>query len=367
MSNLKGKQYHKTDKDIHDQLMQRSPSKASILRHLQLRGLLFSHKIERDDLTEQISCWFTSYFDVKFIVEELGGGNSQRYNSCTEILNDLNEESIREILNDLSKECNFKHQAQHNGSFTISKSYSTSDFTKNVLSQTIHKKAELKIERTADNIIFIRTNTDAEAVQIVHKFKDKIKEKLKEKEQEYQDFEISFESLPNAIARTEFFLEIINNINGYKTIDMKSAAINSMDTPSSITEDTDSEKIGCIKKVILNGDSVHESTELKSLLDKGFYLTKIEWTMISESLNGDKIDLCAEFEDTINCTNFKYALLRIYPRKSDSDEFVKMGKTPSSVEFSSILPKIEQSAKKSFIKIRDKYQSRNDETSDESS
>lgn len=73
MSKIKGLSFYKTDKDIFDQLHQRTPSKASILEHLKQRGLLISHEEEKEELAEMISPWFTSYFDQKFIVGELGG------------------------------------------------------------------------------------------------------------------------------------------------------------------------------------------------------------------------------------------------------------------------------------------------------
>lgn len=72
--------------------------------------------------------------------------------------------------------------------------------------------------------------------------------------------------------------------------------------------------------------------------------------MESNSSTGDKIDLSAEFDDPNNCTGFRYALQRVYSKK-ENGEFNITGKTPSDIERMSILPKIELSAKQSYLKI----------------
>ena len=64
---------------------------------------------------------------------------------------------------------------------------------------------------------------------------------------------------------------------------------------------------------------------------------------------GDKIDLLAEFTDTVNCSGFKYGIKRVYSIK-DNGEY-NSGKTPSDSDRTVILPKIELSARQSYDKI----------------
>lgn len=127
--------------------------------------------------------------------------------------------------------------------------------------------------------------------------------------------------------------------------DVTSAFINK----SATQQEADEEVVGYIKKIALDGDSVHTSGEFQRLTNDGFYLTKIEWTVQSEKATGDKIDLLAEFTDTVNCSGFKYGIKRVYSIK-DNGEY-NSGKTPSDSDRTVILPKIELSARQSYDKI----------------
>lgn len=345
MNKIKGLSFFKTDKDIFDQLTQRTPSKTSVLEHLKQRGLLVSHQEERQDLAEMISPWFTSYFDQKFIVNELGGGNSQKKHNSTEIVLDYNAQDIQDILKEIKKDNSFIISQRKDGSFDITETYTKVDFTKNVLSQNTQKTAEIKIQKTEQGHILIRTNADEKANTITEVIKEKMKEKNADN---YQEFEINLSTITEPANRTQFFLELINNIDGYKLIDVTSAFINKNTTQ----EEVDAETVGFIKKIALNGDSVHTSSEFQRLTNDGFYLTKIEWTIQSEVATGDKIDLSAEFTDTINCSDFKYGVKRVYTAKGNGE--YTAGKPPSESDRMVILPKIELSARQSYDKISPK-------------
>ncbi len=347
MNKIKGKQYYKTDKDIHDQLVQKSPRRSAILHHLSNRGLLFSSQEDKRDLAEMVSPWFTGYFDQKFISDELGGGNGRKKYDSTEILLEYNQNEISDMLKDLKKEFGFKITKTKTDLEAVLE-YTKADFTKNTLSQNIKKTAEIKFEKTNEGKILIRTNGDENAGHIVSAFKQKIKEKHPS---DYDDFVISLSHTTTPSVRTQFFIDIINNIQGYRVVDMKVASISIMDSPESIIDDTEIQKMeGVVKRMVLSGGSVHQSNEFQNLLKKGFYLTKIEWTMESNSATGDKIDLSAEFDDPNSCTGFRYALQRVYSKK-ENGEYNITGKPPSNIERMTILPKIELSAKQSYLKI----------------
>lgn len=346
MSKIKGLSFYKTDKDIFDQLVQKTPSKSSVLEHLKQRGLLFSHLEDMQELAETISPWFTSYFDQKFIVGELGGGTSKKKHNSLEIELDYKKSDIDSILQELKKECEFQVSKNKNNSFDITKNYTKADFTKNSLSQNTQKSAEIKIEETENGNILIRSNTDEQATKIIGLFKEKLKEKNAD---DYKEFEINLSIVAKPDDRTKFFIELINGIDDYELVDVASALINKF----TITQEADEDIVGFIKKIALDGDSVHTSSEFNRLTNDGFYITKIEWTIKSCSSTGDKIDLLAEFSDTTNCSDFKYSIKRIYSLKENGE--YNSGKPPSEMERMIILPKIELSAKKSYGKIMADY------------
>lgn len=248
MNKIKGKQYYKTDKDIHDQLVQKSPGRSAILHHLANRGLLLSSQESKHDLAEMISPWFTSYFDQKFISDELGGGNGRKKYDSTEILLDYDQEEIGGILKDLKKDHGLEIVKTEKG-LEVKHDYIKADFTKNTLSQNTKKTAEIKFEKTSEGKILIRTNGDENAARIVSVFKQKIQEKHPE---DFSDFVISLSHVIDPSLRTEFFMDIIKNIEGFRVVDMKAASISIMDSPESIIDNEDTQKIeGIVKKMVL--------------------------------------------------------------------------------------------------------------------
>lgn len=355
MSKIKGSLFHKDDKNIWDALMHQTPSKKAVKTYLKSHGLLISNEDEKEDFAEYIAPWFTSFFDQKFIVEEKGGGNARKRFTNSEILIDYDKEEVKELLLDMKKDSGLGLNISiksNEDSLVIEETYTKADLTKNVLSQNIPKTAEIEIKRTEDNKLLIRSNNDEQAHKIVSILKDRIKESNKAT---YDEFVISFVSLADPKARTDFFLKLINDIDGYKTVDMKSVAVSKSDASSFDQDDElDEQTLGYIKRIMLDGGSVHQSKELSNLLKAGFYITKIEWTMESKLTTGDKIDLYSEFKNTNNCSDLIYALQRVYTRNDDGT-FKSTGKTASHIENSQILSKIESSAKRSFLAIQEEY------------
>lgn len=352
MSKIKGSMFYKHDKDISDALKQKTPSKNKLQNYLKNKGLLLSTEDTKEEIAEYIAPWFTSFFDQKFIVEEKGGGNTQKKYNNVEIDYEYDNNDLKEILKSIKRDKNLDMNftvTSHENSTIIEDSYTVPDFTKNTLSQNIPKTAEIEIIKTSEGKTLIRLNNDEHAKKISSIIRNKLREKNPES---YKEFVIDFSAITDSTIRTEFFFDLTRNIEGYKTTDMKSVAVDKIDGSDSYEyqdedEDEDDKTLGYIKRVMLNGGSVHQSPELMSLLDKEFYITRIEWTMESELLSGDKLDLYAEFKDTDNCSDFIYAIQKVYTRKQDGD-FTVTGKSPSSMDNKVILPKIENSAKEAF-------------------
>lgn len=350
MNKVKGNQFYTNDKDIRDQLFQRTPGLTSILNHLKQRGLLFSPAENKLDLVQDICPWFTSFFDKNFIIDELGGGNTHKRHNYSEVIIPFEKNELREVLRDLRKEFDI-NIIQINNSFTISENYTKADFTKNALSQHVQKIAEIKIERTAEGNILVRTNSDEQATKIANSLKSKLKAKNSEV---YEEFEIDLSNITDPTIRSNFFINIARGIKGYKLVDMRSANINMLDSPIEVNGEVDEITVGKIKKMALNGGSVHEAPELISLLQKGFYFTKVEWTIEKKNSSNDKIDLYAEFQDYNECTGFRYGIQRVYSKKSDGT-FSSNGKPPNEQQRQMILPLVEDSAKKTFNKILEDF------------
>ena len=354
MSKLKGSMFYKHDKDISDALKQKTPSKNKLQNHLKNRGLLLSTEDTKEDIAEYIAPWFTSYFDQKFIVEEKGGGNTQKKYNNVEIDSEYDNNDLKDILKSIKRDkdldMNFTVTSYENSTI-IEDSYTEPDFTKNTLSQNIPKTAEIEIIKTSEGKTLIRSNNDEYAKKISSIIRNKLREKNPES---YKEFVIDFSAITDSTIRTEFFFNLTKNVQGYKTTDMKSVAVDKIDSAESYEygseegkEDEDDRTLGYIKRVMLNGGSVHQSPELMSLLDKGFYITRIEWTMESNLTSGEKLDFYAEFRDTDNCSDFMYAIQKVYTRKQDGN-FTVTGKSPSTMDNKVILPNIESSAKEAF-------------------
>ena len=353
-----GSIYYNTDKNVHDALQNRKFGKKVLTDQLKDRGIFVSHQEEKEELVEYCSPIFTDYHNQKFIHEVLDDTKPRSNYQSTKIETTIEASEIREICQKIVEEreaigeSTKIHISPDSKIITIQSSYTEPDYSKSVMSQNLTRTSNIRIEKTEDGLK-VRGYSDDKSLSMSKDLIGLIRDENADRT--VDEIIISLEAITDSIARSEFFHRLISNINGYKIDDVKSVDVNHPKNSNSNEGDEEEEDIiGFIKKAVLNGGSVLNSPEFKSLNDSDFYVTKIKWSAVSEELNGDKVDFSAEFKSTDTCTDFNYSVISIYNKKKDG-EYTKNGKSPSDIEKNTLLPLIEKSASEAHQFIIDKY------------
>ena len=363
-----GSIYYNTDKNVHDALRNKKFGKKVIVDQLKDRGIFVSHQDEKEDLIEYCSPIFTDYHNQNFIHEILDDTKPRTNYQSREIKADIDVSEIRGLCQQIVSDREAKgestkvHYSPDSNIITIQSSYTEPDYSKSVMSQNLTRTSNIRVEKT-DEGLKVRGHSDEKSVSMSKDLINLIKEE--DKDRAVDEILISLEAITDPIARSEFFHLLISNVDGYKIDDVKSVDVNHPKNSNSTEDGEEEEVIGFIKRAVLNGGSVLNSPEFKSLNDADFYVTKVKWSATSEELNGDKVDFSAEFKSTDTCTDFIYSVLRIYNRKKDGD-YIKHGSTPSEIEKNILLPLVEKSALEAYQSIINKYGENPDTDFDES-
>ncbi len=133
--------------------------------------------------------------------------------------------------------------------------------------------------------------------------------------------EVSLEHIIDPAKRSEFFIELIKGVKGFKLHDVTDAFV----YKPKLKADGDDDDAGTtidlgvhITKASLKGEGVLQTEELRGLFAKGFYLWKIVWQAISESKESpDLYEFEAQFSEPETCTRFSYLPRGLYKIQED--------------------------------------------------
>ena len=193
-------------------------------------------------------------------------------------------------------------------------------------------------------------------MEMVEKVTDIIKEKTESEDVVVR--RITLEGINSPEARTFFFIQLIEGLEGYKLENVKQVDIRhpKAGQPLDESEEDDSSEIsGYIKNAVLNGEGVHISKQFKQFHDQGYHITKITWTVIDETPGGNKVELLAFFQDTLRCTDFKYQVKSIYKSKDGAFEFNLTGRSPSNEEKKVLTKLLEDASQAASDKVIEEY------------
>jgi hypothetical protein len=93
---------------------------------------------------------------------------------------------------------------------------------------------------------------------------------------------------------------------------------NELDEPDS--DDQNDTKLGIhITRASLKGEGVLESAEMNSLVEKGFYISKIIWQAKDSNIDSDIYEFEAQFSEPDTCTKFSYMSRGYYAYKGHQE------------------------------------------------
>ncbi|RFP26555.1 hypothetical protein D0T25_03960 [Duganella sp. BJB488] len=247
---------------------------------------------------------------------------------------------------------------QADGSLQLLVRYRKLHFNKSEFRQVEVKEAIVTLEREGD-VIIVRGPQNEKVDEICNELISNIEAKAAG---EVKIERIDLQSFPDSKARTQFFRHLIDDVPGYKRNDVTDVFlfnptkdIRSSDDAESDNEDSEIEPetdLGIhISRASLKGGQVLESTEMKDLLAKGFYVSKIVWKAREASFDADLVEFEAQFSEPETCTKFSY-LVKGYLEYQEEGKFSDHRKQFGSTRDREIGKLIETSARTAIQKLR---------------
>lgn len=326
--------YSVNDKAMFDALNQTKVTHEDMKSLFFKRGIIISKETKRKALALDFSKNYHGYYDFEYLSEILGSVGRREKLSInivnTTIKKDEMEASLKSICEDLQKEGDITNITFTEKGFEVSVKYVKLDYKMSEFRQSSSREAKIQIDinEAGEYITRFPQNTKA------RDFNDRLIEKIKENNKEDQATleEISLETVKAPTERSNFFKELIVSMHNYRCIDVSDVYVThpileAKKHPKEDNEADDDEDDDTvidtgyhISKASLKGRGVLESPELKELLSKGFYITKIVWNSVIEGFkDSDKYEFEAQFVDTDNCKLFSYLVRGLYKYKKANE------------------------------------------------
>jgi hypothetical protein len=350
MENKKGPSiYFLTDKNIHDALKNKKVKLKELRELLVERNVLFSAKDDKETLISYFVKNIHDYFDYKRIADMLENKNRKEPFTNSVVQSTVTKDQITKICAELKKVSSTKGESVSinvkGTTVTISTSYVDTDYSKTELRQRTTKKAVVEVDIDEKNgTLLLRRQANDKSKSIAKDLLQNIRENTSEKIEEEQ---ITLETISSPQARSEFFIELIQNINSYSLFDVLNVSVD-------IKHSEGQTMAGTIIKATLNGKDVLQSSQFKQMHDDGFYITKIIWLSEITKEKNQTVEFFAQFDTPETCTNFKYLVRSIYEKK-DSGEYKVTSRQPSLIERTDLTRKLEAASRRAMDTIAAKY------------
>ncbi|MGJ7247767.1 hypothetical protein ABM021_15670 [Morganella morganii] len=353
--------YSVTDKAIFDALNQNKISNEDMRKLFFKRGILISTKTQRKALAIDFSRYYHGYKDFQHLSDILGsiGRREKSTNNYIKTSLDKNEfeSCVRNTLNELNKEGDTTQIIATPSGFDILVKYVKLDYKLSEFRQSSTREASIQIELLENNEYLVRCPPNSKSDEFITILEQNIKEESNN--DDFSNDTITLESVKTSAERTRFFMKLIKELEHHELFDVSDVYIShpissEIERVSLSDEDEESSvpDLGYhISKASLKGRGVLESDELKDLLDKDFYISKIIWTMKDKNyMDSDLIEVEAQFLDSDNCKIFSY-LIRGYYQYVSIGEYSKNRKPFDSVRERELSKLLEKTARDISDKI----------------
>jgi len=349
-----------SDKNIFDALQHKKIRHSEVLRFLRNRGIIVSANLDKGVLSKIIARLTFDYTDYIHITKLLENPNRKEKTTRTTVKATANNEQLVEACQKITKSVDadesYKVVKKENSTILVV-TYTDVDFTKTELRQRTLKRCEIELQAEGDEVT-VRMPATKKGKEISERIRSSLSDVMGE---ELEEEVISLESIAVPEARSLFFDELIKSIPGYELEDVSSVDVyHEIDKLEEYSDDRDDDEdstnfAGFIRKAALAGGGVLESAEFNQLHSRGFFISKIIWTVIDTLPGGDKVELEAQFGEPSSCTDFKYLVRGVYNYNERTQIHNVTKRTPSRVETGSFNKKLEKAAKKAFDKVASIY------------
>ncbi len=382
--------YFADNKDIRDLLeSSRQRLTLEVLREFLLRrGIIVSDDAAKEQLFDQISMWTLDLDDLSWLLDKTARADrTERYTSAT-VPGTFTDAQVRKAYEALKKSSvgpqldSLTFSKSKGGPFQIAATYSELD----------PAKTRLRQKRTRDGSI--RLEMGPHGLSVRHEANDRMSAVAEElmkaltadEKEPLEPRKIDLSHLQSGDSRTAFFLALVRGVAGMKLSDVSKVQVersipvataeegpldqaldaiadedgdldsegaDSGDESSSPEEKADLEFVGNeVRGAILRGESLLTSREFH-MLKKHFFLYGMEWTSEEDSEKGKIVQFEAAFENSRECSGFRYKVKGIVDRKKSGDgfDFVKTPRACTEIENSHYMKLLEEASRQALASV----------------
>lgn len=342
-----GNLYSASDKSIFDAISQSQVTKDDITELLFDRATIASTKTKRDKIADYYSKLYHDFYDYQKLSEILGTSTQKEKVTSKKIEAKINldniETSVHEAISKIESTDEAKIKVNRAGnSLFIHANYRTTNFNKTEFRQVVDKEAIIEIHMD-DSGFTTRHPSNPKLEEWYETIIETLKENNKDEEIEENKINLTF--IPSSKERSKFFSRLINEIEGWVLLDVTDVYVFHPKPKSSDEEDEGVETGVHISKASLKGEQVLNSTEIKNLFSRGFYISKITWSATKTEPESDKYIFEAQVTDPENFSGFSYLAKGFHKRKGIS-EYNKSRSQISSTEERSFYKRLEACARR---------------------
>lgn len=308
-----GSIYSASDKALFDALSQGTVTNADLRQLFLTHGIIISRSTSRRDLAAHFSRLVHDYDDFQALAKLFDTGQrrerltSFRVKSSAQLANF--EAAAHTVVQQLKNDTDAAVVSMNDdGTLKVSVRYKIFHFNKSEFRQVETRDAVITIEQEEDGTIVIRGPQNEKVDDICRTLLSSVREEIKDN---IEVSEISLEYLPKPEQRTTFFIDLINLVKGYKKYDVTDVFVfkpkAELEVEQDEEKDDDDIDLGIhISRASLKGEGVLESEEMKGLISRGFYISKIIWQAKESGVDPDIFEFEAQFSEPETCTRFSY-------------------------------------------------------------
>ncbi len=378
--------YFADNKDIRDLLdSSRQRLTPDVLREFLLRrGIIVSDDATKSDLFDQISMWTLDLDDLNWLLDKTARADrNERYTSVT-VPGKFTEADVRKAVVALKRGSGFplldslKFSKKSGAPILLTASYSELDPARTRLRQKRIRDGSIRVEVGLGGLS-VRHEANERMSAVAEAL---MKALAAGKEEAVEARKIDLSHLPGAESRTAFFLNLIRGVGGMALSDVSKVQVERSRTLSSAggspaerdsqgVEDAEAEDYGDeqdakdrdegadldlvgnqVRGAILRGASLLTSPEFQ-MLKKHFFLFGMEWTSEETSEKGKIIQFEAAFENSQECTGFRYKVKGVIDRKKSGDgaEFLKTSRPCTDMENSHYMKLLEDASREALASV----------------
>jgi hypothetical protein len=363
--------FYASYRDVYDALnsSRQRVSTEFLLDFLRARGIILSPQTSRTDLVEAVASYAYESADLDEICDQLEVHSRGDRVTHTSLSASVNADDVRLALDTIKQArtgynevLDFKRE---DGRIEITVQYYEIDEGRTLLRQSRPKEAKIEFMSTGDGM-----RVRYPGAERVGDIADALVQEISKAAPNLALSNIDLSSL-NKLQRTKFFQLLIQNLDGFRTVDVNKVNVDrdagapafapdieddgadDLDPDDSAKDEVSEEVKYVLKRCSLSGSGILHARELRRFLESDFFISRIVWEAQPRSRKSTlpKAEFEALLEHPAEGLGFKYTIRGVYSRKRNKKDFASTKRRPNDLEREGLLDLVELAAQQSYAEV----------------